>query len=144
MTSVVDLEINRPQALVASLFADPGNNTRWMDDLERVEPLSGELGRPGSTYRLVPRKGGMVFVATVIALDLPRQLRLRLDASNVAVSVTSTLIATAADRTRLISQEVFKFKGLFNSMFGLLAQWSIRSVHRRHIEAFKRFAETQR
>jgi hypothetical protein len=114
-----------------------------MDDVARVEPIDGELGTPGSTYRLVPREGNMVFVATVAARDTAR-LRLRLDASNVVVSVTSTLIETAPDRTRLISEEVFRFKGLFNTLFGFLAQASIKKVHRRHIEAFKRFAETHR
>ena len=142
MTSVVEVDIDRAQADVAALMADPRNNTKWMDDVARVEPIDGELGTPGSTYRLVPREGNMVFVATVAARDTDR-LRLRLDASNV-VSVTSTLIETAPDRTRLISEEVFRFKGLFNTLFGFLAQASIKKVHRRHIEAFKRFAETHR
>jgi hypothetical protein len=143
MTSVVEVDIDRAQADVAALMADPRNNTKWMDDVARVEPIDGELGTPGSTYRLVPREGNMVFVATVAARDTDR-LRLRLDASNVVVSVTSTLIETAPDRTRLISEEVFRFKGLFNTLFGFLAQASIKKVHRRHIEAFKRFAETHR
>jgi len=143
MTSVVEVDIDRAQADVAALMADPQNNTKWMDDVARVEPIDGELGTPGSTYRLVPREGNMVFVATVAARDTAR-LRLRLDASNVVVSVTSTLIETAPDRTRLISEEVFRFKGLFNTLFGFLAQASIKKVHRRHIEAFKRFAETHR
>ena len=143
MTSVVEVDIDRTQADVAALMADPRNNTKWMDDVARVEPIDGELGTPGSTYRLVPREGNMVFVATVAARDTAR-LRLRLDASNVVVSVTSTLIETAPDRTRLISEEVFRFKGLFNTLFGFLAQASIKKVHRRHIEAFKRFAETHR
>jgi hypothetical protein len=143
MTSVVEVDIDRAQADVAALMADPRNNTKWMDDIARVEPIDGELGTPGSTYRLVPREGNMVFVATVAARDADR-LRLRLDASNVVVSVTSTLIETAPDRTRLISEEVFRFKGLFNTLFGFLAQASIKKVHRRHIEAFKRFAESHR
>ena len=143
MTRVVEVDIDRAQADVAALMADPRNNTKWMDDVARVEPIDGELGTPGSTYRLVPREGNMVFVATVAARDTDR-LRLRLDASNVVVSVTSTLIETAPDRTRLISEEVFRFKGLFNTLFGFLAQASIKKVHRRHIEAFKRFAETHR
>jgi len=46
-------------------------------------------------------------------------------------------------RTRLISEEVFSFKNPFNRLFGFLAQRAIRNAHRRHIEAFKRFAEEQ-
>ena len=143
MTSVVEVDIDRSQADVAALLADPRNNTKWMDDLARVEPINGELGTPGSTYRMVPREGSMLFVATVVDRD-PDRLRLRLDASNVVASVTATLIATAPGRTRLVSEEVFRFKGLFNTLFGFVAQGSIRKVHRRHIEAFKHFAESER
>jgi hypothetical protein len=56
---------------VAALWADPRNNVKWMNDIDRIEPISGELGMPGSKYRLVPKKEGMEFVATVISRDLP-------------------------------------------------------------------------
>jgi hypothetical protein len=142
--STVTLEIGRPQAQVAELYADPRLATRWMDDLERVEPVSGELGLPGSQYRLVPKKGKMVFVATVLARDLPREVRLRLEASNATVLVTGRLHSLSTDRTRLVSEEVFRFEGLFNTLFGFFAQGAIRKAHRRHMEAFKVFAEAQR
>jgi hypothetical protein len=142
--STVALEIGLPQARVAELYADPRLAPRWMDDLERVEPVSGELGLPGSQYRLVPRKGSMVFVATVLARDLPHEVRLRLEASNSTVLVTGRLQSVSADRARLASEEVFTFKGLFAALFGFLAQAAIRKAHRRHMEAFKTFAESQR
>jgi hypothetical protein len=141
MRSVVELEVDVPQERLAALFADPDNSTRWMDDLERYEPMSGEPGMPGSTYRLVPKTGKMVFVATVISRKLPNEVRLNLDASSVAVSVTGTFVALSSDRTRLVSEEVFSFKGPFHKLFGLVAQRAIRNAHRRHMEAFKRFAE---
>jgi hypothetical protein len=139
--SVVELEINVPQERVAALFADPGTSTKWMDDLKRYEPISGDPGMPGSTYRLVPKKGNMVFVATVISRQLPNEVRLNLVASNVAVAVRGRFVPLSPDRTRLISEEVFSFKGLFNRLFGFFAQRTIRNTHRRHMEAFKRFAE---
>jgi hypothetical protein len=144
MKSVIELEIDVPQARLAALFADPQQNTRWMDDVDRVETISGQLGMPGSKYRLVPKKGKMVFVATVVARNLPTESHLRLEASNVTVSVKGTLVALSSDRTRLRSEEVFSFKGPVNSVFGFLARGAIRSSHRRHMEAFKRFAEACR
>jgi hypothetical protein len=98
----------------------------------------------GSKYRLVPKKGKMVFVATVVARNLPTESHLSLEASNVTVSVNGTFVALSSSRTRLTSEEVFHFKGLLNTIFGFLAWRAIRSVHRRHMEAFKRFAEGQR
>ena len=141
MKSVVEVEINAPRATVADLFSNPENNTRWMDDVARVEFLGGQPGMPGSTYRLVPKSGKMVFVATVTARDLPGKASLILDAPNVSVSVEGRFVAAGADRTTLISEEVFAFKGFFWRVLGMFAGRAIRSAHRRHIEAFKQFAE---
>src|SRR5436853_5076449 len=78
--SLVELEIERPLEKVAALLADPGNMTKWMNDLERVEPLSGEPGMPGSTFRMVGKAGGPQkdFVVMVTARTLPKTVRLKL------------------------------------------------------------------
>jgi hypothetical protein len=142
MKSIVEVDVDVPQAKVAALYANPENTTQWMDDVDRYEVISGEPGMPGSKYRLVPRKGTMVFVATVISSRLPDESRLELEASSVVVSVTGRFVALSPGRTRLISEEVFRFKGLFRTVLGLFASPAIRNAHRRHIEAFKRFAES--
>lgn len=143
MKSVVELDIAAPRARVADLFADPANNPKWMDDIDRCEPLTGTLGAPGSTYRLVPKSGSRVFVATIVSKDLPDELRLRLDESSVVVSILDRFLATSATETRLVSEEEFEFKGILHSLLGLLAQSAIRKAHRRHMIAFKKFAERQ-
>jgi hypothetical protein len=142
--SVIELEIDVPQARLAALFTDPQQTTKWMDDVDRVEPISGQPGLPGSRYRLVPKQGNMVFVATVLAGNLPIECNLILEAPNATVSVKGTFTAVSADRTRLTSKEVFTFKGLLNQVFGFLARGAIKKAHRRHMEAFKRFAESPR
>ena len=143
MKSTITVEINRPQAQVAELFSNPRNTTRWMHDVDRIEVVSGEPGMPGSKYRLVPGKGNMVFVATVLSRDLPHQVRLSLDSSTVVVSVTGTFKVLSPTKTLLVSQEVFRFNGVISSIFGFLARFAIRKAHRRHMKAFKTFAETE-
>jgi hypothetical protein len=143
MKSVVEIDVAAPRTRVAELFADPANNPKWMDDIDRCEPLTGTLGSPGSTYRLVPKSGDRVFVATVVSKDLPDELRLRLDASSVVVAIVVGFLASSATVTRLVSEEEFRFKGILNSVFGFLAQAAIRKAHRRHMDAFKEFAERQ-
>jgi len=142
MKSVIELDINVQQATCAELFADPNNNPKWMDDIERIESISGKLGEPGSVYRLVPKSGKLVFVATVISRDLPAELKLLLDAESVSVSVTGKLLGLSERKTRLVSEEIFRFKGIFNNVVGLLARVAIKRAHRRHMESFKRFAES--
>ena len=144
MKSVVETEIHVPQAILADLYADPKQNTKWMDDIERIEPIIGMLGMPGSKYRLVPKKGDMVFVATVIDRNLPTELHLSLEASNVTISVKGLFTALSPASTRLTHEQVYSFKGLFYNLVGFMARRAIKKAQRRHMEAFKRFAETER
>jgi hypothetical protein len=141
MKDVIEVEIGAPQREVAALFANPENTISWMDDLARYEPVSGEPGTPGSQYRLVPKHGDMVFLATVVSSDLPKEARLEMDAADVSVSVRSRFVALSPHLTRLISEEEFSFKGLLRRVFSVFARGAIRSAHRRHIYAFKEFAE---
>ena len=141
--SIVVVDVDAPPKEVASLFADPSVNTKWMHDIERYEPVSGKQGMPGSVYRLIPKRGSMFFTATVVK-RYPDQLELNLDAENVTVEVHGTMKSLADGRTRLISKENFKFKGVWNRAYGVLARPAIKKAHREHIHAFKKFAEQQR
>jgi hypothetical protein len=143
MKDVVTVEIDAPQEKVAELFADPQNNPEWMTDLKSYQPLDGEPGMPGSTYRLVQQGGKLAFVVTVVERYLPSEVSLSLDSPGVAVSVRAMFIALGS-RTRLISIEKFRFKGMFGPIVGLLAKRSIRRAHSGQMDAFKRFAEERR
>ena len=143
MKSVVEVDIQAPCEDVAALFADPANIPKWMLDLERYEPVEGVPGTQGSSYRMVPKTGDMVFVATVLSRSLPDQVILRLDGKNVVVLVTDRFIATSRRATKMVSEEEFRFTTLFSWLFGFVAQHSIRKAHRQHMESFKQFAEKQ-
>jgi len=141
MKSIVELDVELPRERVATLFADPENSTAWMHDLAKYEPISGQLGAQGFKYRLTPKKGDMVFVATVISNDLPNATSVDLRAARVSVAVTARFIAISPSRSRLVSVEVFTFKGVVGKIMGLFAGGAIRKAHREHMESFKRFAE---
>lgn len=143
MKSLVELEIERPQSEVARLFADPAIQPMWMDDLARIEPVSGTLGEVGSVYRMVPKQGP-VFVATVVAREMPDELKLSLESPGITVAVNGRLHKVSESRTRLVSEETFVFDGAFNKVSGFLAQTAIKAAHRRHMKSFKRFAEGRR
>ena len=143
MKSTVELDIEVPQSEAAELFADPGHNLEWMDDLDRIEPVSGRPGEPGSVYRMVPKRGSRVFDATVVSRALPTEVRLSLDSPGWLVGIRDTFLRMSDRRTHLISEEVFTFKGRFSTVVGFIAGPAIRRVHRRHMEAFKRFAESR-
>ena len=141
LKSIVEIEINKPREKVAELFADPVNNPKWMHDLARYEPVSGERGLPGSTYRLVPKEGDRIFVATVIERNLPDEFRLNLEGATVDVAIRGTFIPLSPTRTKLISEESFTFKGSYGTAMDSGVEDAIRAAHRQHIEDFKSFAE---
>lgn len=141
MKSVVEFDITARQSVVADLFMDPNNNPKWMDDLDRIEPIKGKPGEPGSVYRMVPKHDDRVFVATVLAKDPRGEATLSLVAPDTSISIKVRLHKLAWDRTRVVSEEKFRFNGLLGTATALLAAPAIRRAHRRHMEAFKRFAE---
>ena len=140
MKSVVELDVEAPQEKVAELFEDPWAFPKWMDDLERIEPVSGS---GMSRFRLVPKTGNLVFIARVVDAEAPHHARLALDAPSVSVSVTGRFRKLSDQTTRLVSEEIFHFKGFLGHVYGWLGRSSIRRAHRRHMESFKRFAESQ-
>jgi uncharacterized protein YndB with AHSA1/START domain len=142
MKSLLELEIDAPTASVAELFDDPDRFPRWMDDVAKVERLDGASGaRPGTRFRLVPKEGDLVFVGTVMGREPPHRSHLVLESPTVSVSVTGKFTELSGSRTKLVSEETFIFKGLLGRLFGVLSYFGIRRAHRRHMEAFKRFAE---
>ena len=142
MKSVVEVEINAPQATVAELFADPRTFPEWMEDVARIEPLGkASPASPETEYRLVPKKGNLAFVARVIRREPPYRSRLAMRTPNTSVLVTGTFVKLSDHKTKLIAKNVFRFGGLMSRLSGLLGWRAIRRAHRRHMESFKRFAE---
>ena len=142
MRSIVELEIEKPRQRVAELYSDPNNNPKWMDDLERNEPLSGNMGEPGSQYRMVSKDSDMHFVVTVVSVRLPENVQLHLDWKHATVDINVDFLPLNVGATRFVSTEVFRFKGFAWRIGGLFARRPIKNAHRRHMEAFKRFAES--
>jgi polyketide cyclase/dehydrase/lipid transport protein len=142
MRSVVELEIEGPRDRIAELYADASNNSKWMDDLVRNEPIFGQPGDVGSQYRMVSRDSDMHFVVTVVSVR-PDNVRLHLDERRATVDVNVDFVPLNASVTRFVSTEEFHFKRLVPRLAGLFARRAIRTAHQRHMEAFKRFAESE-
>ena len=142
MKSVVVVVIDASPKTVATLFADPTHNTKWMQDVERYEPVSGKPGLQGSVYRLVrkSKRESMLFTGTIVQ-RLPNQLHMMLDGSDMTVDVQGTLESLPDGRTRFTSKEIIAFKGTWRRALGVLTKPAIYKTHRKQIQAFKKFAE---
>jgi hypothetical protein len=96
---------------------------------------------PGSTYRLVPKEGDRIFVATVVERNLTDELKLHLGSSDVDIEVQGTFSALSSTRTKFIAEQVYTFKDADEETVSPSVKEDIKAAHRRHIEDFKRFAE---
>ncbi len=145
MKSVFEIEVNVPQEKLAEMFADPENYRKWMGELQGYEIISGKPGMVGLKYRLMQKNGDKKndFIATVTARSLPNEFSMTIEEPDVAqVSVTGQFIALSPEKTKFISKEEFKFKGISNKIGGLLYQRSIKGDHHHYTMNFKHFAES--
>ena len=72
---------------------------------------------------------------------LPATLELSLAAPRLTVGIVDRFVAISDAVTMLVSEETFEFEGTLGRVIGYVARRAIRRAHRRHMEAFKRFAE---
>lgn len=145
MKYTFEIEINAPREMVAGLAGDPENRMKWMDGIESDEALSGTPGQPGAKSRLVFRTGNMktTMMGTVIANNLPDTFSETFDAPNVFTVVTGKFVALSPQKTKYVSEQEFQFKGIFNKIVGFLLQKEFKNQTLRHVENFKRFAESE-
>ena len=141
MRSIAVVDIDAPRESVAERYADPRNNEKWMTDLERFEALAGDPGMPGSRYRLISDQPHLNFVVTVVERRLPESVKLRLEAPSLSIDVHVTFVGVAGEQTRMKSEEVFHFKGIFGRGMSLFARKSIQGAHQQQMNAFKAYAE---
>ena len=146
MKYTIETEINAPREKVAELAGNPDNWQKWMEGLKSYEHMSGTLGaglKVGSKYRVVFKTGNveMEFIAEVALRNLPDEMRMTMDASNLFAATASRFIALASQKTTYVSEQDFRFKGVFNKLVGFVLQREFKKQTLQHMKNFKRFAE---
>jgi len=143
MKYTYETEINAPIEKVTGLAGNPDNRKKWMQGLESDEHLSGTPGVPGAKSRLVFKTGNVTItmIGTVTSRNLPDELSETFEASNVLTIVKNRFVALSPQKTKYVSEQEFRFKGIFNKVVGFLLQGEFKKQTREHTEGFKRFAE---
>jgi len=143
MKYTFETEINAPIEKVAELVGNPDNRKEWMAGLESDEHVSGTPGMPGAKSRLVFKTGNVTItmIGTVTSRNLPDELSETFEASNVLTFVKNRFVALSPQKTKYVSEQEFRFKGIFNKVVGFLLQGEFKKQTREHMEGFKRFAE---
>jgi carbon monoxide dehydrogenase subunit G len=137
-----EVTINRPLSRVIELFDNPAYLKEWQPGLQSFEPLSGTPGQPGAQTRLVYTMGKrkIEMTETILVRDLPREFTATYEAKGVFNEVKSFFTAVDANTTRYVTENEFRFSGLYK-LLGWLMPGSFKKESQKYQDQFKAFAE---
>lgn len=138
------IEIDRPAEMVAELFANPDHLDQWMDGFQSIEHLSGTPGSQGAKSRLTFQTGKrkMEMVETITVINLPKELSVTYDTGNVFNTVKNSFEKLSENRTRLVVDTEYHFKGIMKLITPLMSS-AFKKPTRKYLADFKAFAENQ-
>ena len=84
-TYQIDVTINKPISQVFSIFNNPENIDKWIPEIREINVINDNLGKTGSTYRIVIDNKGqdIVMVQKVMAFVKNEKVTLFFDAQNM-------------------------------------------------------------
>ncbi len=144
MEYTITVDIDCPREEVVRLLDDTDNMPKWQPGLLRWEHLRGEPGQAGAQMKLYYEMGNrkLEMIETILKRDLPETLNAAYEASGVTNIQHNRFEPIDDQRTRWISVNEFKFKGLMRVM-GLFMRSAFPKQTRRIMESFKAFAESE-
>jgi hypothetical protein len=149
----VSIEIAKPREEVAQLLADPAHLPKWLRGLVVHEPQSGAHGQVGTKSRIVMQMGQQKFEATeTIMRREPADLRaipkgsvVHFEREIVGEGIWSVardrLTEVSPNKTLWVSENEYRFGGLFMRLVGFLMLRAFRKQSLQHMQDFKAFAE---
>ncbi len=144
MKFTTEVTIDLPRQRVVELFDNPDNLAKWQNGLKVFEPVSGQPGMPGAKSRLLYDMGRreVEMVETITVRNLPDEFSGTYEAKGVWNEVKNFFHEAGPDKTRWVSENEFRFKGLM-ALMGFLMPGAFRKESLKQMVAFKQFAERE-
>jgi carbon monoxide dehydrogenase subunit G len=140
----IETEINKPREKVIEMFDNVDNLYKWMEGLEKFEHISGSPGQPGAksklTFKMKNRQIEMI--ETVTTRNLPKEFSGTYEAKGVYNEVKNYFYELPGGKTRYVTDQEFKFKGLMKCI-AFLAPGMFKKQSHKHLASFKKFVESQ-
>jgi hypothetical protein len=135
----LETEINKPLKEVVRLFSDRSQYPNWQPGLLETELVAQQ---PHPTYQLLFQFGRrkMKMKEMILAQNLPASYTVHYVTKGVENTVHITFEAVSDTRTRYISKQIFRFKGIMI----LLARFIKDGLQKQSeiiMNNFKRYAE---
>ena len=143
MKYTVETEINKPVSEVIELFDNVDNMFKWMEGLEKFEPISGTQGEVGAkaklTFKMKNRK--MEMIETITVKNLPKEFSGTYDAKGIHNIVKNYFIELPGNKTRYVSDQEFQFKG-FMKLIAFMMPGMFKKQSCKYMADFKNFVES--
>ncbi len=140
-----EIEINLSRTKVIELFDNPDNMPKWQKGFISFEHVSGDAGQEGAKSRLkynMGKKGGKVeMIETILSRNLPDEFSATYEAPGVFNQIENRFIEVSSDKTKWLSNNVFKFSSFKMKFFGFLMPSAFKKQSYQFMKDFKAFAE---
>jgi hypothetical protein len=135
----LETEIHKPLHDVVRLFTDRSQYPKWQPGLVSMDPVPNT---PNPTYQLLMQFGRrkMKMKEVILENNLPASYTVHYTTKGVENHVHITFETISPTRTRYISHEEFRFKGLMN-LVARFMQDGFKKQSEIIMHNFKRYAE---
>lgn len=143
MKFTIEIEITAPREKVIKLFDNPENLKKWMKGLQSFKSISGTPGTPGakSLLKFQIGKRRMEMIETVTVRDLPDEFSGTYEAKGVRSETKNFFQDLGNGRTKMISENEFRFSGLMNIVGGFMPG-IVKKQSMEFLKDFKAFVES--
>ena len=138
----LQIEINQPFVQVAALFERGFSSKAWLPHLKVIQPIEGVVGEVNSKSKLIFQMGNreVTMIETILAKDLPHLISGRYELNGAINYVTNRLVDLGNERTLLVSEQTYHFKGTFR-LLAWLRPDLFKKQSMAYLQQFKQYAE---
>lgn len=140
------ININRPQAKVAKLFAEPDNLREWQDGFLKKELVSGKAGEIGAVSKIYYKYGkrDMVLTETISSNKLPESFEARYHHQHMDNTMLCRFIPIDDNNTRYEYEfEYTRVSWVMPKLMFILFSGMFGKQGEKWMRQFKEFAERQ-
>lgn len=143
MQYTVEVTINKDIDTCVRLFKDQDFLYKWLVGLKKIEPLTGEPGKQGSTARITSEDKGREYVMTETILidNLPQEFKTSYEMKGTYNTVSTRFEKIDDNTTKCIGDNEFTFSGFFMKMMGMLMPGAFKKMSQKYMDNFKKAVE---
>ena len=140
------IDINKPQAKVAELFADPNNLNEYQDGFLKKELVKGKMGQNGAVSRMYYNYGkrDMVLTETVSSNRLPDSFEAHYHHQHMDNTMLCRFVPLDENNTSHEYEfEYTRINWIMPKLMSILFPGMFRKQGEKWMRQFKEFAERQ-